>query len=184
VAVRATLTASLGAAALAALVFVPAATAAKLDNVCKSVDRRGNVTYQDCPPPTSFKQQPAPPPSVDEERAPAPDTTAKPPEPAKASPGAAAAPVRSASTQFRPTYPVAGIPLLVMGMLVALGSGISFLVAAFRVSFWWGMGCVFLSPVSPVFLVMHWKVAKRPFLASLAGLAAALVGYALLGAGT
>ncbi len=76
------------------------------------------------------------------------------------------------------------MPLLVVGMLVALVSSINFLVGAFRVGLGWGLGCLFLWPVGFAFLVLHWRVAKRPFFVSLAGLAAALVGYALLGAGT
>jgi hypothetical protein len=49
------------------------------------------------------------------------------------------------------------------------------------VSLWWGLGCLFLAPVTLVFLLVHWKVALRPFLLSLAGLGAALVGYYWLG---
>src|SRR5947209_3762986 len=95
--------------------------------------------------------------------------------------GAALSPAGAAS---RNTYPIAGVPLLVVGMLVALVSSINFLVGAFRVGLGWGLGCLFLWPVGFAFLVLHWRVAKRPFFVSLAGLAAALVGYALLGAGT
>src|SRR5260370_24932503 len=58
---------------------------------------------------------------------------------------------------------------------------VSFLVGAFRVSLWWGLGCLFMAPVTLVFLLVHWKVALRPFLLSLAGLGAALVGYYCLG---
>ena len=81
------------------------------------------------------------------------------------------------------TYPIAGVPLLVVGMVVALISSVSFLVGAFRVSLWWGLGCLFLAPVTLVFLLVHWKVALRPFVLSLAGLGAALVGYYWLGGG-
>ena len=95
-AVRATLTASLAAVALVAA--VQAAAAPRMDDVCKYVDRRGNVDYRDCAPPTTYVE------------------------------------------------PVA--------------------------------------PVSLAFLVMHWKVARQPFLVSLGGLAAALVGYYVLGVGT
>ena len=182
-AVRATLTASLAVVALVALVLV-ATAAPRMDNVCKSADRRGNVSYGDCPPATTYK--PASPPVVEDERPPAPKpvaavTPAAIEKPPGRTLGAALSPAGTAS---RNTYPIAGVPLLVVGMLVALVSSINFLVGAFRVGLGWGLGCLFLWPVGFAFLVLHWRVAKRPFFVSLAGLAAALVGYALLGAGT
>jgi hypothetical protein len=177
-AVRAPLAASLAVVALVACAHVATAKP-RLDGICKAVDAKGNVTYRDCPPPTTYKApEPAPPPIVEEARpAPVIEVAAEPPA-RRILPGFGGAPAG------RTTYPIAGIPLLFMGMVVALAAGISFLVAAFRVNLWWGLGCIFLSPVSPVFLVLHWNVAKRPFVASLLGLGAALVGYYVLGGGS
>jgi len=180
VAVRATLTASLAAVALVAA--VQAAAAPRMDDVCKYVDRRGNVDYRDCAPPTTYVEPVAP--VVQQPAAPKPV--------AAVTPANAPKPARSLSAIWRQTtgaaskksYSLAGVPLLLGGMLVALLSSIQFLIGAFRVGLWWGLGCLFLAPVSLAFLVMHWKVARQPFLVSLGGLAAALVGYYVLGVGT
>ena len=172
---------------VAFVAVVDVATAApRMDNVCRSVDRRGNVSYGDCAPQTTYKA-PEPPPAVVEQPLPPPApkpvaavTPAAVEKPARRTLSAVWSPSGSAS---RKTYPIAGVPLLAGGMLVALVSSISFLVGAFRVGLWWGLGCLFLAPVSLIFLVMHWQVAKRPFLVNLAGLAAALVGCYVLGIG-
>ena len=89
----------------------------------------------------------------------------------------------SSGTSSRKTYPIVGVPLLVGGILVAIGSSVWFLVGAFRVGIWWGLGCFFLAPVNLVFIIMHWRVAKRPFLINLAGVAAIIVGCLILGVG-
>lgn len=180
-AVRALLAASLSVAALVASASEVIA-APRMDNVCKSVDALGNVRYYDCPPRTTYSApKRAPRPIVEEAPVPAPTPvspiTTEPPQPARRLfPGLG-------GVGSRATYPIAGIPLLFTGAVVALAAAISFLAAAFRVSLWWGLGCTLVSPVSPVFVVLHWDVARRPFLTSLAGLAAALAGYYILGGG-
>src|SRR5262249_35277677 len=80
----------------------------------------------------------------------------------------------------RETYTIAGVPLLVGGLLVAIVAAITFVVGAFRVGMWWGFGGLFVAPVSLVYLIKYWRVAKRPFLIKVAGLAAALVGLFFL----
>ena len=52
--------------------------------------------------------------------------------------------------------------------LVILGS-IGLLIAAFRESVLWGLGCLLISPVSLIFLIAHWNEAKNPFLLQLVG---------------
>lgn len=54
--------------------------------------------------------------------------------------------------------------------------GIGTLIAAFSTSVWWGLGCLLLSPVSLVFLILHWDVAKNPFFLQVAGLVLMLLG--------
>ena len=61
---------------------------------------------------------------------------------------------------------LAGI-CLVLGMIIGLIGSIMFLIAAFRESVLWGLGCLIISPISLVFLIMHWQAAKKPFLISL-----------------
>src|SRR5947207_14772882 len=66
VAVRATLTASLGTVALVAFVVLATEAGPRMDNVCRSVDARGNVRYGDCPPATTYTPpQPVPPPLIE-----------------------------------------------------------------------------------------------------------------------
>jgi hypothetical protein len=60
--------------------------------------------------------------------------------------------------------------LLILGVAIMAVGGIMFLVAAFRESTMWGIGCLLFSPVSLIFLILHWQEAKKPFLIQLAGL--------------
>ncbi len=62
-----------------------------------------------------------------------------------------------------------GIALLVLG-------GIGTLIAAFKTSILWGLGCFLIAPVSLIFLILHWDVAKNPFFLQLIGLALVFVG--------
>lgn len=54
--------------------------------------------------------------------------------------------------------------------------GIGTLIAAFSTGIWWGLGCLLISPVSLVFLILHWDVAKNPFFLQVVGLVAMLLG--------
>jgi len=72
-----------------------------------------------------------------------------------------------------------GVLLIVLGFVIALFGGLSFLVAAFRVSSWWGLACLFLPFVSFFFLIVHWHVAKKPFFLQLLGIAVIVVGAIL-----
>ena len=74
-----------------------------------------------------------------------------------------------------------------MEILAFIGFGIAFigaigmLIAAFRESIWWGLGCLLFSPASLAFLILHWQDAKNPFFLQLLGVAVALVAVALGG---
>ena len=57
--------------------------------------------------------------------------------------------------------------------------GIGFLLAAFQESLLWGLGCLLLSPVSLIFLILHWDEAGKPFLLQLAGGLAMFVGLTM-----
>lgn len=54
--------------------------------------------------------------------------------------------------------------------------GIGTLIAAFSTSVWWGLGCLLISPVSLVFLILHWDVAKNPFFLQVIGVVVMLLG--------
>ena len=165
------------------LAFALVSTAApRMDNVCKSVDRRGNVSYGDCAPPTTYKAPEAPPPVVETPLAPAaqPVAVVPPAEVQKPTARSFSAVWIPSGTSSRKTYTIAGVPLLVGGLLVAIVASISFVIGAFRVGLWWGLGCLFVAPVGLVYLIKYWRLAKRPFLVKVAGLAAALVGFFIL----
>jgi hypothetical protein len=57
--------------------------------------------------------------------------------------------------------------------------GIQLLIAAFRTSVLWGLGSLFVPFVSLIFVIMHWNVAKKPFLRSLLGALVFGIGLAL-----
>lgn len=66
-----------------------------------------------------------------------------------------------------------------LGLIIAAIGSICFLIATFRVSFMWGLGCFFISPLSLLFLVLHWDVAKKPFFIQLAGIGILFFGVYL-----
>ncbi|WP_173911601.1 hypothetical protein [Acinetobacter sp. Marseille-Q1618] len=66
--------------------------------------------------------------------------------------------------------------LFYFGLLILVIASIGFLIAAFKESILWGLGCLLLSPVSLIFLILHWHQAKNPFFLQLIGLAIMFVG--------
>jgi len=74
--------------------------------------------------------------------------------------------------------------LYIVGALIAFVYGILFLVEAFKVHVGWGLGCLFVPFVSLVFLIMHWDVAKRPFLRSLLAIPFYVIAIILLASTT
>ena len=66
--------------------------------------------------------------------------------------------------------------LVYLGLGVFIIGGIGTLIAAFKTSIWWGFGCLLISPLSLLFLVMHWGDAKNPFFLQLMGFAIMLIG--------
>jgi len=67
-------------------------------------------------------------------------------------------------------------PFFWAGLVILLLGWLSFLIAAFRISIWWGLGCLLLPFVSLFFLILHWRKAKIPFLLQ-------LIGWLLLASG-
>ncbi len=76
----------------------------------------------------------------------------------------------------------AGAILMVVGLIIAFVGAIMFLVTAFRASVLWGLGCLFVHPVSLIFLIIHWREAKKPFGIETLGLVLAVIG-AMMGQG-
>ena len=65
--------------------------------------------------------------------------------------------------------------VVVIGILIFIIGGILFLIESFKESILWGIACLLIHPVVLVFTVMHWDVAKKPFLIQLAGLGVLLI---------
>ena len=76
---------------------------------------------------------------------------------------------------------VIGMILFFVGAIVAFIGGIWFLIAAFQESVLWGLGCIFLGPVSLIFLILHWDAAGKPFLVQLAGVVPMFAGMMMMG---
>ena len=71
--------------------------------------------------------------------------------------------------QYRPLFEEKMVILFFIGFLVFFIGGIGTLIAAFRTSIWWGLGCLFIAPVSLLFLITNWGNAKNPFFLQLVG---------------
>jgi hypothetical protein len=67
------------------------------------------------------------------------------------------------------------LALLYIGAVLVFVGAIWLLVVAFKTHILWGLGCLLIYPVCLVFVVLHWKVASKPFLVQVAGCALALV---------
>ena len=61
--------------------------------------------------------------------------------------------------------------LAYFGVGIFIIGGVGFLIAAFKESLWWGLLCILVSPISLLFLLLHWSEAKNPFFLQLVGLA-------------
>lgn len=57
-----------------------------------------------------------------------------------------------------------------IGLAIVIIGSIGFLIAAFKQSILWGLGCLLFAPISFIFLFMHWPEAKNPFLLQLVGI--------------
>jgi len=68
------------------------------------------------------------------------------------------------------------VALTYLGLAIFVIGGIGTLIAAFKTSILWGLGCLLLAPISLIFLIVHWDVAKNPFFLQLAGIALLFVG--------
>jgi uncharacterized membrane protein len=63
-----------------------------------------------------------------------------------------------------------GLAFLVIGQLALLW-------AAFSTSIWWGLWCLFFSPIGAVmFLFSYWEKGKKPFLIMLIGIIVIFAG--------
>ena len=66
--------------------------------------------------------------------------------------------------------------LFYLGLFVFAIGGIGTLIVTFKTSVWWGLCCLLIPPVSLLFLIMNWGVAKNPFFLQLVGVGIMLLG--------
>ena len=76
---------------------------------------------------------------------------------------------------------VTGHILLVVGLITALAGEVMFLAVAFKRSFWWFFGCLFVPLVDIVFLILNFRRTAKPFGIALLGLVVAGLGDYLTG---
>ena len=67
--------------------------------------------------------------------------------------------------------------LAFVGIAVLIIGGLGGLIAAFKTSVLWGLGCLMVPPVSLIYLILHWPDAKNPFLLQLVGLGILFVSF-------
>ena len=65
---------------------------------------------------------------------------------------------------------IIGYILVIAGFISTIYWQLRFLVVAFNCSLWWFFGCLFVPVGDLLFLVFHFKVAKKPFILSWLGL--------------
>lgn len=63
----------------------------------------------------------------------------------------------------------------IIGLVIFILGGIGLLIAAFRTSIFWGIGCIVFAPVALVFTLLHWADAKNPFLLQVFGFVILLI---------
>jgi hypothetical protein len=72
-----------------------------------------------------------------------------------------------------------GAIFIIVGGLIALVYGIILLVKAFQTSILWGLAYIFIPFVALIFVIMHWEVAKKPFLMGLLSIPFFIIGIIL-----
>lgn len=70
--------------------------------------------------------------------------------------------------------------LCFVGAVIGLIFGIILLIKAFQTHILWGLGSIFVPFVSLIFIIMHWEVAKSPFLKGLIAIPFYATGVILL----
>lgn len=56
------------------------------------------------------------------------------------------------------------------GLILFILGGIGILIAAFKTSLLWGLGCLLFWPMIIAFVIFHWSEAKNPFFLQLTAL--------------
>ncbi len=76
---------------------------------------------------------------------------------------------------------IIGYILLVAGCLTCLVGELMFLNTAYRRSFIWFFGCLFVPLVAEAFLLTHWRASWKPYALAVGGLIVAGLGLVVAG---
>ena len=72
-----------------------------------------------------------------------------------------------------------GAVLIIIGGIIALVYTIILIIKAFQTSIWWGLAYLLIPFAALVFIIVHWQVAKKPFLMSLISIPFIVAGMIL-----
>ncbi|MGE8683490.1 MAG: hypothetical protein ACN6OV_03225 [Acinetobacter sp.] len=70
--------------------------------------------------------------------------------------------------------------IIYLGLAIIFLGALGFLIAAFKNSILWGIGCLLFYPISIVFLILYWQDAKNPFFLQLIGIFIVFLGAMFL----
>lgn len=73
-----------------------------------------------------------------------------------------------------------GLILVIISFIIGIYYSIVLIIRAFQTHILWGLGYLIVPFVSLIFVIMHWDVAKKPFLMSLLTLVILFVGNSML----
>lgn len=77
-----------------------------------------------------------------------------------------------------------GLILVIISFIIGIYYSIVLIIRAFQTHILWGLGYLIVPFVSLIFVIMHWDVAKKPFLMSLLALVILFVGNSMLPPGS
>jgi hypothetical protein len=72
-------------------------------------------------------------------------------------------------------------PLLIIGAALAFIGHLWIAMEAWQKGILWGLGCLFVPLVALIYVVLHWKAVKIPFLLQVAGMIAITWAQSLRG---
>ena len=67
----------------------------------------------------------------------------------------------------------------IIGSITLAVGAVWLLIEAFRISFLWGIACIFIPLVSFIFAISYWDRAKKPFIVYLTGLTILIISVSI-----
>jgi len=69
--------------------------------------------------------------------------------------------------------------LFIIGIIILIVGGIFQLIVMFKESILWGIAGILITPISLLFIFLHWDVSKKPVFIQIVGLIITFLGLAL-----